>query len=148
MKIDLIKCIGKESNSLESVDEGMVHSEQNVYTAYADPKLSEWTSKIQPALNKPKLKILVEACGKKPCRRQLIELRAGRSKPHRKTRELLASVLRKLGFLWKVVQLSRQPVPPRIEGPKDKIPAMHSAPPALTFSSCFHQLSGAEFGPR
>jgi len=32
IKIDQIKCIGKESNSLENVDEGLVHSEQNVYT--------------------------------------------------------------------------------------------------------------------
>ena len=77
----------------------MVHSEQNVYTEYADPKLSEWTTKIQPALNKPKLKVLVEACEKKPCRRELIELRAGRSKPHRKTQELLSSILRKHGLL-------------------------------------------------
>jgi hypothetical protein len=42
VKIGQIKCIGKESNSLENVDEGMVHSEQNVYTEYADPKQSEW----------------------------------------------------------------------------------------------------------
>jgi hypothetical protein len=32
VKIDQIKCIGKESNSLENVEEGMVHSEQSVYT--------------------------------------------------------------------------------------------------------------------
>ena len=53
VKIDLIKCIGKESNSLESVDEGMVHSEQNVYTDYADPSRTEWIVKIQPALKRP-----------------------------------------------------------------------------------------------
>jgi len=41
IKIDQIKCIGKESNSLENVDEGLVHSEQNVYAEYADPKRSE-----------------------------------------------------------------------------------------------------------
>jgi hypothetical protein len=52
IKIDQIKCIGKESNSLENVDEGLVHSEQNVYTEYADPKRSEWITKIQPALKK------------------------------------------------------------------------------------------------
>jgi hypothetical protein len=99
IKIDLLKCIGKESNSLENVDEGMVHSDQNVYTDYADPRRTEWIAKIQPALKKPKLKVLVKACGKRSSRRELIELRAGRSKPHRKTRELLLSVLRKLGFL-------------------------------------------------
>jgi len=98
VKIDLIKCIGKESNSLESVDEGMVHSEQNVYTDYADPRRTEWITKIQPALKKPKLEVLVEACGKRLCRREIIELRAGRKKPHRKSQELLASILEKLGF--------------------------------------------------
>ena len=55
IKIDQIKCVGKESNSLENVDEGMVHSEQNVYTEYADPKRSDWITKIQPALKKSKV---------------------------------------------------------------------------------------------
>ena len=99
IKIDQIKCTGKESNSLENVDEGMIHSEQNVYTEYADPKRTEWITKIQPALKKPKLEVLVEACGKRLCRREIIELRAGRKKPHRKTRELLQSILKGLGLL-------------------------------------------------
>ena len=99
IKIDLIKCIGKESNSMENVDEGMVHSEQNVYTDYADPKRSEWIIKIRPALKKPKLRVLENACGKLLSRRELIELRAGRSKPHRKTQELLLSILKGLGLL-------------------------------------------------
>jgi hypothetical protein len=99
IKIDLIKCIGKESNSLENVDEGMIHSDQNVYTEYADPRRSEWIIKIRPALKKPKLRVLVKACGNLLSRRELIELRAGRSKPHRKTRELLQSILKGLGLL-------------------------------------------------
>lgn len=37
IKIDQIKCIGKESNSLEGVDGGMIHSDQDIYTEYADP---------------------------------------------------------------------------------------------------------------
>jgi hypothetical protein len=89
VKIDLIKCIGKESNSLESVDEGMVHSEQNVDTDYADPRRTEWITKIQPALKKLKLNALVNECGRRLSRRELIELRAGRSNPHRKSQELL-----------------------------------------------------------
>ena len=88
IKIDQIKCIGKESNSLENVDEGLVHSEQNVYTEYADPKRTAWVIKIQPALKKPKLKVLVDACENQISRRELIELRAGRSKPHRKTQRI------------------------------------------------------------
>jgi hypothetical protein len=99
IKIDQIKCIGKESNSLESVDEGMIHSAQNVYTEYADPKRSEWITKIQPALKKAPLIVLVKECGKRLSRRELIELRAGRSRPHRKTKDFLVSILRGLGLL-------------------------------------------------
>jgi len=99
VKIDLIKCIGKESNSLENVNEGIVHSEENMYTEYADPNRSEWITKIQPALKKAKLKTMVEACGKGLSRRELIELRAGRSRPHRKTADSLSEILRTLGLL-------------------------------------------------
>ena len=97
--IDQIKYIGKESNILENVDEGMVHSEQSVYTEYADPKRSKWLTKIQPALKKPKLKVLVRACGNALSRRELIELRAGHSRPHRKTQELLVGILKKLNLI-------------------------------------------------
>jgi hypothetical protein len=41
--------IGKESNSLEEVEAGMVHDEDNVYTSYPDPRRSEWTTTILPA---------------------------------------------------------------------------------------------------
>ena len=99
VKIDVIKCIGKESNNLEAVDEGLEHSERTVYAEYSDPKRTEWITKIQPALKKPKLEVLVEACGKRLCRREIIELRAGRKKPHRKNQELLVSILKKLGIL-------------------------------------------------
>jgi hypothetical protein len=37
IKIDLIKCIGKESNSVEDVDAGLVHSERSAYAEYTDP---------------------------------------------------------------------------------------------------------------
>jgi hypothetical protein len=99
IKIDQIKCIGKESNSLENVDEGMVHSEHNVYTEYGDPKRSIWITKIQPALKKVKLAVLVKACGRRLSRREIIELRAGRKKSHRKTQELLESILKRFGLL-------------------------------------------------
>jgi hypothetical protein len=39
--IDLIKYIGKESNRLEDVDAGQVHSPQSVYTEYPDPRRDE-----------------------------------------------------------------------------------------------------------
>ena len=99
IKVDEIKFIGKESNSLESVDEGMVHSDKDINTEYSDPKRSEWTIKIQPALKRPSLIALVKACGNRLSRREIIELRAGRKKPHRKTQELLKSILKRFGFL-------------------------------------------------
>jgi hypothetical protein len=99
IKIDQIKCIGKESNGLENVEEGMVHSDQNVYTEYADPRRSEWLMKIQPVLKKASLKSLVEACEGRLSRRELIELRAGRSKPHRRTLEFLKSILGNSGLV-------------------------------------------------
>lgn len=99
IKVDQIKCIGKESNSLENIEEGTVHSEQNVYTEYDDPKRTEWIVKILPELRKAPLKTLVESCRGRLSRRELIELRAGRSKPHRRNQSFLVTKLRELGFL-------------------------------------------------
>jgi hypothetical protein len=56
-------------------------------------------NQISTSLEEYKTKALVKAGGKKPSRREIIELRAGRSKPHRKTQEFLESILKKLGFL-------------------------------------------------
>jgi hypothetical protein len=36
----------KESNSLDAVEDGLFHSERSVYTEYADPKRTEWITKI------------------------------------------------------------------------------------------------------
>lgn len=99
IRIDQIKCIGKESNNLEEMDAGLEHSERNVYTEYSDPRRSEWITKIRPALKKPRLKVLVKACERRVSRRELIELRAGRSRPHRKTQASLVTILQKLGAL-------------------------------------------------
>jgi len=77
----------------------MVHSEQITYTEYADPRRSEWITKIQPALTSVKLAVLIKACGKRLSRREIIELRAGRKKPHRGTQQLLEVVLKGLGIL-------------------------------------------------
>ena len=80
---------------MENVESGQEHSEKHVYTEYADPKRTEWITKIQPALKKAKLTVLVKACRKRLSRREIIELRAGRSKkPHHKTQELLAAILK------------------------------------------------------
>jgi hypothetical protein len=92
--VDLIKNIGKESNDLEDVEAGLIHSEQSVYTEYPDPRRDEWILKILPAVKKAPLKTLIKESGLSE--RALLDIRAGRSKPHRKNRELLAGVVRKL----------------------------------------------------
>lgn len=97
VQIERIKYIGKESNSIEDVDSGLVHSEASVYTQYPDSRSDEWETKIRPALKRVSLSKLVERSG--ISRSALKELRAGRSRPHPKNRELLISALRKLNLI-------------------------------------------------
>ena len=97
IQIDQIKFIGKESNSLEDVESGLVHSEQNVYTEYLDQRRDEWSTKIVPALKKAKLSILEEESGLS--RRMLTKARTGVVRPHPRNRELLTSIVWKLGLL-------------------------------------------------
>jgi hypothetical protein len=99
VRIDSITPIGKESNNLEGVEAGVIHSEQEVYTVYTDPERDEWEMKIRPALKQIPLVRLVKECKGKMSRRALIDARAGRSRPHRKNQELLASIVRKLGVI-------------------------------------------------
>jgi hypothetical protein len=97
VQIDQIIPIGKESNSLEEVEAGLIHSAENVYTVYSDPRRDEWQTNILPALKKIPLSRLVEMSGLS--RRTLIDLRAGRSRPHRNNKELLVVILRKLKLI-------------------------------------------------
>ena len=92
ISIDGLTYIGKESNRLEDVESGTVHDEGEVYTEYLDPRRDEWTTKILPALKKM---TLVELVRRVPeiSRRALIDLRAGRSRPHRRNEKLLKNVL-------------------------------------------------------
>jgi hypothetical protein len=92
VRIDQIIPIGKESNSLEEVEAGVVHSTESVYTVYPDPRRDEWHTKILPALKKIPLQLLVKLSGMS--RSTLIEVRAGRSRSQRKNQELLASIVR------------------------------------------------------
>jgi len=92
IQIDQIKYIGKESNLIEDVESGLVHSEVDIYTEYVDPKRDEWETKIRPALKKLSLSKLVRLGGLS--RRAIIDLRMGRSRPHRKNQKLLAAMLK------------------------------------------------------
>ena len=93
VQIDRIRYIGKESNALEDVEAGLIHSAESVYTEYCDPRRDEWVTKILPVLKKTPLSVLTVETGLS--RRALISLRVGRSSPRRKSRELIAKGLRK-----------------------------------------------------
>jgi hypothetical protein len=97
VRIEQIKYIGKESNSLEEVEAGLVHSAENAYTVYPDPRRDEWQTKILPALRKMPLQLLVKLSGM--ARSTLIEVRAGRGRPHRKNQDLLAMAVRSLRLI-------------------------------------------------
>jgi hypothetical protein len=99
VRIDQIKYIGKESNSLEEVEAGLEHSQQNAYTEYPDPKRDEWQTKSLPALKRIPPGYLVKECRGEISRRTLIEILAGRSRPHSKNQELLTSLVRQLGLI-------------------------------------------------
>ncbi len=73
--IEQIKYVGKESNSLEDVESGMIQATQSVYTEYPDPRRDEWETKIRPALKKVHLSRLVKMSG--ISRNALKEVRVG-----------------------------------------------------------------------
>ena len=90
--IDRIQYIGKESNQLEAVDGGLIHSEKNIYTEYVDQNGDEWQTKILPMLKRLALSRLINESGLS--RRALLDIRAGRSRPHPKNQERLTAIVR------------------------------------------------------
>jgi len=91
VRIDGLTYIGKESNRLEEVESGAVHDPDAAYTEYPDPRLHEWTTKILPGLKKMKLAELVQRVPEMS-RRALIDIRAGRSRPHPRNEKLLRDI--------------------------------------------------------
>jgi hypothetical protein len=92
--ISHIKYIGKESNAIEDVESGMVHSADDVYTEYPDLRRDEWQTLYLPVLRKIPLAVLTKETGLS--RMALCNMRAGRSRPHPKNLAILINVLRKL----------------------------------------------------
>jgi hypothetical protein len=89
--IDQVKYIGKESNHLEAVDAGLIHCEKNIYTEYIDQSRDEWQTKILPALKTLSLSRLINESGLS--KRALLDIRAGRSRPHSKNQERLTDII-------------------------------------------------------
>lgn len=105
IRIDYIVCIGKESNTLEDVDAGLIHSEKSVYTEYPGPKWDEWQMKILPVLKKIPLSTLVKKaeCPAANSRRS----EQGEVDRNRKRKKCRENVV-KLDSLDKRVELSRR----------------------------------------
>jgi hypothetical protein len=90
--IDRVQYVGKESNQLEAVDAGLIHSDKNIYTEYVDKNRDEWQTKILPVLKRLPLSRLIDESGLS--RRALLDIRAGRSRPHVKNQECLTGICR------------------------------------------------------
>lgn len=97
VRIDQIKYIGKESNSLEEVEAGLQHSSENVYTEYTDPRRDEWATKIRPALKDFPPQFLAEQTDLSLT--TVKDAMADRTRPYPKHRERLASLARRLGLI-------------------------------------------------
>lgn len=97
VQIDRMRFIGKESNSLEDVEAGLIHTAESVYTEYCDPKRNEWVTRVLPGLKKAPLAGLIKETGLS--RRALLDLRAGRARPHLKNHKQIAAALLALGVI-------------------------------------------------
>jgi hypothetical protein len=92
VRIGEIVPIGKESNSLEEVDAGMLHSSSDVYTVYPERSRDFWTREIVPKLRKVPLSVIVRETGFS--RRMVIKARNGAVRPHPRNQGILIRVLR------------------------------------------------------
>ena len=90
VRIQKFTYIGKESNKIEDVASALIHSAQEVYTEYPDPRRDEWESTIRPALNKVPVEDVAKMTGRS--RRTIIYWRTGRRRPHPKNQERIAEV--------------------------------------------------------
>jgi hypothetical protein len=62
-RIESVTGIGKESNRLEEVGAGLIHSAENVYNVYSDPSRDEWQRKVIPALKQARIADLARESG-------------------------------------------------------------------------------------
>ena len=97
VRVERIIYIGKESNRLEEIEAGVIHSPEGVYTEYPDPSRDEWQTKILPLLKQIPVAALMRVSGRS--RSMLVRALAGRSRPHKRNQELLKSILHGLGVV-------------------------------------------------
>lgn len=96
-RIASITPIGKESNSLEEVGAGLIHSAENVYNVYSDPSRDEWQRKIIPALKQARVADLARESGLS--RRTIMNARKGQRRPHPRNQQMLIDAVRRLKLL-------------------------------------------------
>jgi len=95
VRVERIVYIGRESNRLEEIEAGVIHSAESVYTEYPDPHRDEWETRILPVLKKIPIAALMRVSGRS--RSMLTRALAGRSRPRKRNQQLLKSILRRLG---------------------------------------------------
>jgi hypothetical protein len=64
VRVERIMYIGKESNRLEEIEAGVIHSPESVYTEYPDPSRDEWQTKILPLLKTIPVAALMRVSGR------------------------------------------------------------------------------------
>jgi hypothetical protein len=97
VRVERIVYIGKESNRLEEIEAGLVHSPESVYTEYPDPRREEWLTKVLPILEKLPVAVLMRLSGKSHS--MLVRTLTRRTRPRKKNQELLKSILHRLGVV-------------------------------------------------
>jgi hypothetical protein len=97
VRIAEIVKIGKESNHLEEVVAGLVHSADEVYTVYPDHSDDHWERVVRPALQKLSLAVLIRETGLS--RRMLINARRGHARPHALNQRIIVRIQQKLETL-------------------------------------------------
>jgi len=97
IRVAQIIYIGRESNLLEEIEAGVIHSPESVYTEYPDPNRDEWETIILPVLKKIPIAALMRVSGRS--RSMLARALAGRSRPRKTNQELLKSILNRLGAI-------------------------------------------------
>lgn len=91
VRVGEIVCVGKESNKLEEVDAGLIHSAESAYTVYPDPTRDHWERIIRPQLQKYPLSFLIKETGLSI--RMLIKARNGQVRPHPRNQRVIADVV-------------------------------------------------------
>jgi len=97
VRVERIIYIGRESNQLEEIEAGLIHSPESVYTEYPDPNRDEWQTRILPVLKNIPIAALMKVSGRS--RSMLRRALAGLSRPRKRNRQLLKSILQRLGVV-------------------------------------------------